>query len=262
MADFRLGIALSGGGARGAAHIGVLQALEELEISPECISGTSAGSIVGLLYSAGLKPLEILSFVEEVSLLKTLRLGLPTKGLADLTYLKDQLTGMIPQRNFSELQKSFFVAVANLNTGKSEIISSGPVIDYVIASSSIPLIFKPSVINGNTYVDGGLLNNLPTAPLVERCERILGVNVLPISEVENKHVDSLIGIGIRCFEVSIRSNILDNKEDCDLVIEPPRIAKYNIFNTRKARELFELGYQATMDKKDEIGKLLEVQQRT
>jgi NTE family protein len=261
MANFKLGIALSGGGARGVAHIGVLQALEEMGVFPDCVAGTSAGSIVGLLYAAGMKPLEILRFVEEISLLKTLRLGLPTRGLADLSYLKDRLGKLIAQRHFSELEKKFFVSVANLNRGKAEIIEEGEVIDYVVASSSIPLIFKPSVINGNTYVDGGLLNNLPAGPLRERCECVIGVNVLPIGEVENKKVDGILGIGVRCFEVSIRSNILNNMEYCDLVIEPPKITQFNIFNIRKAKQLFEVGYQETMSQKEALFELLKVEER-
>lgn len=249
MKSNKLGIALSGGGARGIVHIGVLQALEELAIAPNCISGASAGAIAGFLYAAGLSPMEMLSFVEEVSLLKTFRFGLPTKGLADLGYLRGELERLVPHRTFEELEKKLFISIANLNTGLAEIVHSGKVIDYVIASSSIPLIFKPSLINGVTYVDGGLLNNLPVAPLQRECDHIIGVNVLPITEVPNNHVDGLLSIGIRCFEVSIRANIRENLQKCDVVIEPQEVTNYNIFNIRKAKELFEIGYRETMKNK-------------
>lgn len=238
-------------------HVGVLQALEEMGKAPDCLSGASAGSIAGFLYAAGLNPMEILEFVEEVSLLKTLRFGLPNKGLADLSYLRDELKKRVPHRTFEELPKELFISIANLNEGKAEIVHSGKVIDYVIASSSIPLIFKPVVINGVTYVDGGLLNNLPVAPLRKQCHKVIGVNVLPIVDVPNDQVDSILSIGIRCFEVSIRANIRENLQHCDLVIEPSQVSKYNLFNTRKARELFDLGYQETMLKKNEIETLLE-----
>ncbi len=243
MKKHKLGIALSGGGARGIAHLGVLQALEDHGYEIDCLSGTSAGAIVSLLYSAGKSPGEILSFVEEMSLLKTLRLGFPNKGLADLAYLKTKLEELIPQRTFEELNKKMFVAVANLNAGKGEIIHSGPVIDYVIASASIPMIFKPVILNDVTYVDGGLFNNLPVEPLIKHCEYIIGVNVLPVKEMTKKQITGMISIGARCFELVIRSNIISNQRHCDLIIEPQNITKFNLFNLGKAKDLFDEGYQ-------------------
>ncbi|MEL6805111.1 MAG: patatin-like phospholipase family protein, partial [Bacteroidota bacterium] len=87
----KIGLSLSGGGARCAAHIGVLQALEEADLKPIQLVGVSSGAIVGALYAAGKKPAEILDFVKQASLFKLFGFGLPTKGLATLNYLNKKL---------------------------------------------------------------------------------------------------------------------------------------------------------------------------
>ena len=111
----RIGLALSGGGARGIAHIGVLQALEEQGIFPEVISGASAGAIVGALYAAGKTPEEIMEFVRKASFFKMFKVAIPFSGLTKLTYLRDKLAESIPEDRFEALEKKLFVAIANLN---------------------------------------------------------------------------------------------------------------------------------------------------
>ncbi|MCO6491230.1 MAG: patatin-like phospholipase family protein, partial [Phaeodactylibacter sp.] len=86
----RIGIALSGGGARGIAHIGVLQALEDQGIFPEVLSGASAGAIVGALYASGKRPAEIMEFVRKASFFKMFKVSLPYAGLTKLTYLREK----------------------------------------------------------------------------------------------------------------------------------------------------------------------------
>ncbi|MFN7119792.1 MAG: patatin-like phospholipase family protein [Saprospiraceae bacterium] len=241
----KIGISLSGGGARGIAHIGVLKALEENGISPEVIVGTSAGSIVGALYAAGYESDKMLDFLKDVSFLKIFRVGLPSRGLASLYYLENLLQEALPDDNFSALNKKLFIGIANLLSGKLEIISSGPLHQVIIASSSIPLIFKAVKIEDNLYVDGGALDNMPIYPLKGLCDVVIGVNVMPMMPIEEKDVSSMLGIAARCFEMSIWSNSKPNLLQCDIVIEPTGIQQYNIFQFNKYQELFEIGYNTT-----------------
>lgn len=248
----RVGITLSGGGARGIAHIGVLQALEENGIYPEVISGTSAGSIVGALYASGKTPEEMIKFVKDSSIFGLITIGFPTTGLTKLTYLRQMLAKHIEEDRFEALNKKLFIAVANLNRGHIEIISSGKLFDVVMASSSLPLVFKPVEINGEYYIDGGILNNMPVKPLVDHSDYIIGVNVMPNVEVQKKAVQNVFGIISRCFDLFTSANTLPSAELCDLLIEPKALHDYNVFSFNKVDELFEAGYQAALEKVNEI----------
>ncbi len=244
---YRIGISLSGGGARGAAHIGVLQALLENDIEPEIVSGTSAGAIIGALYAAGLSPAAMLEFVKQSSVLKLIRVGMPIGGLTKLTYLKERLAEVIPEDSFESLQRELYIAITNLNTGKLEIRSEGPLFDVILASCSIPLMFKPVEIDGQLYVDGGVLSNLPVACLRERTDFLIGVNVMPHIDVESKNVQNFLGIAFRCFDLSIRANTQPMAALCDVCIEPVELNEYHIFQFSRLQQMYELGYQSTLE---------------
>ena len=249
----RIGMALSGGGARGIAHIGVLQALEEHGIFPDVLSGTSAGAIAGALYASGKTPEEMLEFVKDASILKVFKVSFPYSGLSKLTYLKERLSAYIPEDRFEGLRKKLFVTVANLNTGEPEIFQEGPLFDIIMASSAIPLVFQPVEIDGKLYVDGGLLENLPVRPLVyEDLDIIIGVNVMPLVDAPGKSVQSVVGIATRCFDLSIQGNTRPNVEFCDVFIEPKDVHRYNIFQFNKYQQLYEIGYRAAIEKMPEI----------
>ena len=243
----KIGITLSGGGARGIAHIGVLKALEEHLIFPEVISGASAGSIVGALYASGMHPDKILEFAEKSSLYRAFNLSYSFSGLADLQYLKDQLAKYIEHDSFESLKKPLFVSVCNLNKGCPEIISEGPLFDVVKASSSIPLIFRPTMIGGQTYVDGGLMNNFPSHCIRDKCDLLIGVNVMPHVTLAPGPIKSIIDIAVRSFELSIWNNTRECIECCDYFIEPKAVRDYHIFNFGQTKKLFDIGYEAGLN---------------
>ncbi|MFZ4426299.1 MAG: patatin-like phospholipase family protein [Saprospiraceae bacterium] len=239
----KIGLALSGGGARGIAHIGVLQALEENGIYPTALAGASAGAVVGALYAAGLAPSEILDFVKDSKLWRIFRIGLPTDGLARLGYLRERLTGMIRADDFSALEKPLFVSVTNLNLGTPEIRSEGTLLDSILASCSIPLIFKPIELNGQIYVDGGVLNNLPASPLREICDTVIGVNLVPHLVAPSGSLQNALSIAVRTFELSIVANSLPGVRHCDIVLEPCSMRSYHMFQFNKYQEIYAAGYQ-------------------
>lgn len=243
----KIGIAFSGGGARGIAHIGVLKALLENGIEPEVISGASAGSIVGALYAAGKSPEEMLAFIKDSNLFKLIKVGLPNRGFTKLTYLRERLAQTIAEDRFEALQKKLIVAISNLHTGVCEMVSSGPLFDIVVASSSIPLVFKPVELNGQLYVDGGLLCNLPAIPLLEEVDFVIGVNVMPQVELHDTSLQSLMGVAARCFELSVVGNTRPHLEQCHFVIEPKAVHTYHIFQFNQYETLFQIGYEAALE---------------
>lgn len=252
-----IGIALSGGGARGIAHIGVLQALEDNDCVPAVLSGASAGAITGALYAAGRKPSEILDFVKQASLFKLFKVGLPYSGLTKLTYLRDKLADYISEDSFEALQKKLFVAIVNLNTGQCEMRSQGRLFDVVTASSSIPLVFQPVEIDGQLFVDGGLLDNMPVEPLKPHVDVTIAVNVMPQVEVPNKAIQNVFGIAQRCFDLGILANTLPNIQRCDLLVEPKEVHQFNIFQLNRYQQLYDIGYEAMMASIPALKALLE-----
>ncbi|MFK7969076.1 MAG: magnesium/cobalt transporter CorA [Bacteroidia bacterium] len=249
----QIGISLAGGAARGIAHIGVFQALEEHGISPTHVSGASAGSIVGALYAAGKTPGEMLRIFKSTSLLKLFKPSVSTLGLTDLGTIKEILAEHIDIDSFSALQRQLFISVTNMSKGRFEIVSTGPLFETVCASSSIPILFKARQKGQDLYVDGGLLNNLPVEPLRERCSLVIGVNVTPIEG--RTDLDDLMTIGYRTLDLVMWANVKPRLEQCDVVIEPAT-AEVALFDVDKADEIYQLGYDAAKAQISTIKKLL------
>ena len=239
-----IGISLSGGGARGIAHIGVLQALEENGIFPGVISGASAGAIVGALYAAGKRPLEILDIFQDSSLIRLFKVSLPTIGLTDNSYIKEILAQHIATDDFAALEKELYISVTNLSRGEYEIIYQGELFEIVATSSSIPILFKSREIRGDLYADGGLLNNLPVEPLRSQCRYLIGVNVTPI--FYEPDLSNLLQIGYRTLDLVMWSNVEPRLRRCDVVIQPAADV-YGFFDMHKTEEIFTLGYEAAME---------------
>ncbi len=252
-----IGLALSGGGARGIAHIGVIKALQENDIHPSIITGASAGSIIGALLADEKTVEEMLSFVRDSSILKIWKVGLPNRGITSLAYLRERLSAYLVEDTFESLKTPLYVATTNLNAGTCEMFHSGPLISTIVASSSIPLVFQPVEINGSLYVDGGVLDNLPVTPLLEqKVDVIIGVNVMPHVEVESKSLQGVLGVANRCFDLSVLANTLPSLKHCDFVIEPKGVNDYNIFNFSKVDALFDIGYKEAQQVVPEIKKAL------
>lgn len=252
----KIGISLCGGAARGNAHIGVLKALEEHNIYPEYVAGASAGSIVGALYASGKTVAEIEEIATTTKLWEIFRPGFSLSGFMKIDYLKDILSEAIPHNNFDELPKKLWVAVSNLNSGRCEYLHKGEGLhEAVMASSSIPLIFLPQTINGQVYVDGGLLDNLPIKPIRPQCDILIGVNVNPHGWVKNDYSE-MWEIGERTFELIMWSNIQDNFKQCDVAIDITGAYDYELFDFHKADGLIEAGYQATIENMPNILKTI------
>lgn len=110
-----------------------------------------------------------------------------------------------------------------------------------MASVSIPVLFSPVSIGGSPYVDGGLIDNLPVAPLKDLCEKIIAVSISPVQEIDN--VDNILRVAARTFQLSVNNQSHRKKEMSDVFIEPPELAKYDLLDTTHADELFEIGYE-------------------
>lgn len=274
--EIKLGLALSGGGAKGFAHIGVLKVLEEEGIPVHMISGTSMGSIIGSLYAVGYTAREIEQIVLDLnwnvlfndnfqinsqnitrrvkrnnSYLFTFpinnnKVSLPT-GLIDgqnISMLLYRL--MLPYHNvtdFTRLPIPFSAVATNLSTGEATTFTEGYLADAVRASIAIPSVFKPVKINGKTYIDGGVVRNIPSEDV-----RKLGANLVIASDVgePTQPVDSLkTFVDILFQSIGFHQKESDNhqKAQTDFYIRPD-ITKFSTFSFDQAKEIIKRGEQA------------------
>lgn len=253
----KIGISLSGGGARGIAHIGVLKALEENGIYPDVISGASAGAIIGTFYASGMTPDQIFQLVRKSSLLRLFTVGIPNRGISKLTYLKSLLEKNIASDTFEGLPKPLIVSISNLNTGQTEEIDKGSLYDVIVASASIPLVFQPVEIGGQVFVDGGLLNNMPMNRLRKKADFIIGVNVMPDIQVDSGSFESTFAVATRSFQLSVIANTRPNFKYCDVLIEPEKVHPFHVFQLNKYKEICEIGYEKTLSLIPEIKEKIE-----
>ena len=237
--SFKTGLVLSGGGAWGYAHLGLLQAMEEYKIVPDIISGTSMGALIGALYADGYSAQEIIEIAESINFLHFAGIYLPTRGLLEMKWPEKLLTTVLRVDTFEKLRTPLVVTAVNLSKGEVVHFRSGTIIDKIIASASVPILFKPVVIDGDDYVDGGLLDNFPVATIRDECEKIIGMNVQP----KSKHVKTknLIQIAEQSFFLSLRTQGTTKAELCDVYMEPKEI-NATMFNVVSAKKIAVYGY--------------------
>ncbi len=240
---YKIGIALSGGGIKGLCHAGVLKALEEQGIKPNIISGVSSGAVVGALYADGYSPDEIAHLFEDLSFRKLTKIQIPDGGFFKIDSFEKFLTKNLRARTFEELRIPLRIVATDLDKGRSVTFSTGNLIDPILASCSIPVLFSPKVIDGVHYVDGGVLKNFPVTTIRNDCERVIGINASPL--VADEYKLSILNVATRSYSFMFKANIFYDKEICDLLIEPIDMGNYETFDIDKGREIYELGYKST-----------------
>jgi len=189
----RVGLALSGGAVRGAAHIGVLEVLEEHGIHPYCVAGTSAGSAVGVVYCAGLGLPKIKEVALNLQWSKLGRVVRPKLGFFDGSRMEEYIIRLIGDLTFDQLAIPFAATAADILKDELVILREGRVAPAVRASCALPGIFTPVEYQDRLLVDGGLINNLPVSAVREMgADYVIAVDLLPLSVVDRKAPASLL----------------------------------------------------------------------
>lgn len=243
--SYKIGLALSGGAARGMAHLGVVKALYEHGIYPGIISGTSSGAIAGAFLADGYSPDELCKIFLEKKIFEFVNISLRKQGLLKAAGLKALIRSHLRAKTFEKLKMPLYISVTNMNSGKVEYINKGALLDVIIASSSIPVIFTPVTINHQLYSDGGILDNFPIKPIKGMCEKLIGVHVNFAGEMDE--ISGLKMITERAFRLSIGRGITEMGRECDLFIEPTRLAKFGLMDLGKGKEMFDIGYEAARE---------------
>jgi len=242
-----IGLVLSGGGSKGLAQAGVIKYLEEKNITPIQIAGTSSGSIVGVLYSWGKSPEEILEFFKSIYLFQWRHFTFKKAGLIDSESFKNYFHTIFKDALLGDLPIPIQITATDMVKGKLKIFDSETrIIDAVLASSAFPGLMSPYEINGNLYSDGGILNHFPTDLLMGQCDMLIGVYVSPIQKIENNDLTSIRSVTTRAYDLLSANHNAQKFNNCDWVIEPHELTNFSTFETSKAKmdEIFKIGYES------------------
>jgi len=253
----QLGLALSGGGARGIAHLGVLAALDELGLPVARLAGVSSGAIAASFYAAGFAPREILKLLLSTNVARLTRPAFSRYGLLRMDAVELLLASHLGTGvSFADLRLPLTLVATDLAAGESVYFNEGPLLPPLLASSAVPIIYRAIEYQDRQLVDGGLLNNLPVEPLLGQSGlRVVGVHCNPINH--EAHIPSFRRLIERTLHLAINANTASRKAQCDLLLEPPELRHYRPLSYQRGPELFDIGYRYTLGKADELRALLQ-----
>jgi NTE family protein len=283
----RIGLALGGGGARGASHIGALKVIEELRIPIDCIVGTSMGSVVGGLYAAGYNPEELEKIVvgidwehlfddnpprsqrsfrrKEDDFYYALGLEVGLKGGLTIPpgLIAGRKLGFILQstalpaaavHDFDELPIPFRAVAADVRTGESVVIGKGSLATAIRASMAIPVVFTPVELDGRLLIDGGNAENLPVRAIKEMgAEVVIAVDVGSSGEVPTTKPTSAGGILSRLIDIPLLQNTVASRKLANVVVIPD-LKGIGTGDFTKAKEAIPRGEAAARAKIAELKK--------
>ncbi|HEX7723078.1 MAG TPA: patatin-like phospholipase family protein [Pyrinomonadaceae bacterium] len=254
----RVGLALSGGAARGIAHVGVLRALVENGIPIDAISGASAGSLIGGCFAAGLSIERLEKMAATFRWRHTARLSFSRLGLQSNARMETFLRANLPVTRFEDLKIPFAAMVTDLRKGSLIVFRDKGDLPFAIrASCAIPFVYAPvKDRDGRLLIDGGIVQNLPISQT-----RDLGADIVIAVDVNFDGVKFFdrprTALGVLAYTFIAVERIVSNqqRQDADLLIVP-KVGHIRWDQTRRADELVKAGYEAGLESIDEIRKLI------
>lgn len=238
---YSIGVAFSGGGARGFAHAGALKAIEEAGLHVDAVAGVSAGSVIAVLYAAGVRPEEMLGIFDNTGVKNLVSFNLKGSGLFGMEkFVRKVMRRIAPHNNIEDLDIPTFINATDIDNACTVTFDKGPIAERMMASCSIPIVFKPVKIGASYYVDGGVLQNLPARVLRDKCKTLIGINVSPM--MPYKRSQSVLDVAVRTYNLMAKANQRLDMDVCDLVVETREISAYNVFNLKEIEKVFTAGY--------------------
>lgn len=253
----RIGLALGGGGAKGLAHIPVLETLDGMNVKPYAIAGTSIGAVIGALYASGLSGATIRAMVDQFFVDRQTRAQEtfplpksfrwldfldPSMGSGGLLKTDDFITFLGEQmtvRRFRDLRIPLKVMTADLRTGEAVLIQSGDLLSALQASIALPGLFPPVKSQGRTLVDGGVANPLPYDVLFDECDIVIAVDVSGARTANDNEELSFAGVLMHSFQI-MSENILAGmlaRRPPDIFVKPD-IRDVRVLEFYKADKVF------------------------
>ncbi len=235
----RIGLALGGGAARGFAHVGVIQVLEEAGIRPALVAGTSAGSLVAAFYASGKsgKQLQHVAETMEEAAFADWTLPLFNRGMLRGDALARYVNGQVGSRLIEDFPLPLGIVATDLNSGQSMLFQRGDTGTAVRASSAVPAVFQPVRISGRDYVDGGLVSPVPV-----RAARQMGAELIIAVDISSPPDGNLAGgtldVLLQTFSIMSKSINYFELREADVVVQPalPGVSSSDFSSRKKSIE--------------------------
>lgn len=236
-----LGIALGGGGVLGTAHLGALQALQDNNIVPQHLAGTSVGALIAAQYAFGISPMEIKKSTQELSWWDISHFSFNKNGLMHNHAMADFLRDIIGEVDFADSPIPLAFVATDLANREKVILREGSVPDAAMISATIPGLYAPHQRGDQWLVDGGLVENLPVSPLQhEGVDFILGISI----NSANRHAvpEGIVETLMTAFDVAIDAHTYSKHSQVDYLLELD-CSEFNRAKQTGVEELFALGYE-------------------
>lgn len=238
----KVGLALGGGAILGAAHVGVLRAFIESEVEIQALAGSSIGALVATLYAFGKTPEEIGELAKDMHWLDVSSFTLSRLGLLSNDKIGKLIREQVGEKKIEDAPIPLAMVATNISSGGHVILNKGPLHEAVMASTCIPGVFKPVVIDGRMLVDGGLVENVPISPLEEMgCRTIVGVDLNANREYQEP--DDLIDVLLNAMDIAIDHSAQVQTREAELIIAP-NLTAYSRTDPDAVEALIEEGYKA------------------
>ncbi|MGB2128446.1 MAG: patatin-like phospholipase family protein [Flavicella sp.] len=271
----KVGLVLSGGGAKGFAHIGVLKAIEKSGLQLDYIGGTSMGAVVGGLYAANYSAIEIDSIIKSIDFNELLQdkvprnsasffekqhgekylMSFPVKnkkiqlpkaiatGQSSYNKMNELFEHVNDIHDYDQLPIPFFCIATDLETGKTKVFDKGQLAESIRASASLPSLLSPISVEGNYYIDGGIANNFPVEIMEDK-----GVTIIIGSDIQGKlgkseEIESVVDVLNQIVSFQMYTGDYKKTERLDIHIKPD-IATYSVTSFDKTQEIIDLGEEA------------------
>ena len=247
-----ISLVLSGGAARGAFELGVLQYFDEQNIQIKNISGSSIGAVIACSYASGVKPKEILEIFKTQEMKKAIKFkfsNILKGGLFSVDLSSSCIKAPFPIKNIEDIPKNIFVCVYDLKAKKIEYLNKGDVVQSCLASTALIPIFSAVKCDDKLYVDGGLKDNLPITPLLNFDEKILTVDLFPLktgSMCPMRKLNPIRAIKKVLFKDMIKNSFISLSKS-DYVITNENIRGTKILSFDNLDSIFDLGYKSAQD---------------
>jgi NTE family protein len=250
-----IGLALGGGAARGIAHIGVLQALENAGIPIDYIAGTSVGALVGAIYASGVSAQEMQKVALNIKWRDLFSPHLTRKSVASGKRFVTFLQKHCRCDRFEDLQIPLSVVVSDFETGDGMTIAEGELFPAIQASCSIPLVFPPVKLNERYYIDGGLASVIPVEAMKQMgADVVIACDVNYYTNLKDKP-GNFVTMGIQLIKLFLKAISKDAKNQADISINI-NMNRLGLMSLHKGSELIQRGFQATEAVLPELQELL------
>lgn len=237
----KIGLALGGGAVLGAAHVGVLRSLEELDIPIHAIAGTSIGAFVAALYAFGKKWRDIKEIAVDLDWLDVSKMSLSKFGLLSNEKICSRTKELLGDVRFKDAPVPLAMVSCDISRGEKVVFTEGDIATAVMASTCVPAVFVPVESDDKLLVDGGIIENVPISPLKEmNLDVIIGVDLN--AQHTYKKPNNILDIVLNAIDITLLNATKLQTKEADILITPD-LSEFNLIDTDQVNNLIAKGYQ-------------------